>query len=76
MQRIAIVAWLAHTFFEPTEARPYRPHAHPVAPLRPAPDTRPLTGVRKARRSARRGSDLPRPVAQRFPVYPVTTPTA
>lgn len=73
MHRIALVAWLAHMFFEPTEARPYRPHAHPVAPLRPAPDTRPLTGVRKARRGDRA---LPRPVARRFPVYPIQTPTA
>jgi hypothetical protein len=78
MHRIALVAWLAHTLFEPPAdtSRPFRPHAHRAATLRPAPDARPLTGVRKARRGDRRDVGLPRPVARRFPVYPIQTPTA
>ena len=76
MHRIALVTRLAHTLFEPpTDARPYRPHAHRVSPLRPTPDARPLTGVRKARRVERRVGALPRPIDQRFPAYPITTPT-
>lgn len=64
MYRIALVAQLAHSMFAPSDARPHRPHARPLASLRPVPETRPLTGVRKARRADR---GLARPTARALP---------
>lgn len=61
MHRSAVVASLLDRLLASpgSQSRPDRAHAHRTASLRPAPDARPFTGLRKARRAAR-PEDAPR----------------